>query len=290
MPDTFCGHKTSNCWWWQRKWDKKRRKYFRSNLCHFWQVTQQDLYKKVHDIPLFCQTSLLEVEGNPFLPSRDTPSTFPPPPHTFPSLPPSDACPSSLCLPSASSPARSACACQRLLHLQHQWQEEKRGCNWWGKWWIMLTAVMMMLMLLPVKWWWWRPIYNNSKNHQTNKSRPAGLPVCCAARGGARLCSMWHRSGIFLEKQCFSSASEKSIAFKHSFNWLGWGACEQNTFLQKHCWSCIYAFLKLVRLRDSPGTRWRDARFVDFLQMWLIAVAIRSISDRSCFFEASVWL
>ena len=247
MPDTFCGHKTSNCWWWQRKWDKKRRKYFRSNLCHFWQVTQQDLYKKVHDIQLCCQTSLLEVEGNPFLPSRDTPSTFPPPPHTFPSLPPLDACPSSLCLPSASSPARSACACQRLLHLQHQWQEEKRGCNWWGKWWMILTAVMMMLMLLPVKWWWWRPIYNNLKNHKKNKSRPAGLPVCCAARGGARLCSMWHGPGIFFWKNNVSSMPQKSqlppkilwaeglanrlLSYKgtsdHAFtlflNWSGWG-------------------------------------------------------------------
>jgi len=170
MPDTFC---RNNCWWWQRKWDKKRRRYFRSNLCHFWQVTQQDLYKKDHDVQLCCQTSLLEVE---------------------------DACSSSLCLPSARPPARGACACQRLLHLQHQWQEEKRGCNW-----------------------------------------PAGLPVCCAARGGARLCSMWHGPGIFLEKQlpCVSSASKKSIASKHS---------------------CIYAFLKLARLRDSPGWRWRDVR------------------------------
>ena len=128
----FCGNKSSNCWWWQRKWDKKRRKYFRSNLCHFWQVIQQVLYKKVQNVQLCCQTSLLEVEGNPFLPSCNTPPTFPPPPLTFPSLPPSDACSSSLCLPSAHPPARRACACQRLLHLQHQWQEEKRGCNWWG--------------------------------------------------------------------------------------------------------------------------------------------------------------
>ena len=33
----------------------------------------------------------------------------------------------------------------------------------------------------------------------------------------------------------------------------------------------------LTRLRDSPGRRWRDVRFVDFLQMWLIVVVIRSI-------------
>ena len=58
-------------------------------------------------------------------------SLFPPPPlPTFLSHLSSDACPSSLCLPSALPPARRACACQRLLHLQHQWQEEKRGCNW----------------------------------------------------------------------------------------------------------------------------------------------------------------
>ena len=137
MPDTFCGHKTSNCWWWQRKWDKKRRKYFRSNLCHFWQVTQQDLYKKVHDVQLCCQTSLLEVEGNPFLQSLSSSSSsyFSISPLfrclPFVSLSPfcSTSCSTCLCLPTPASPATPVAGRKERLQLVRKMMEDVDGSD-----------------------------------------------------------------------------------------------------------------------------------------------------------------
>ena len=107
--------------------------------------------KKVHDVQLCCQTSLLEVEGNPFLQSLSSSSSsyFSISPLfrclPFVSLSPfcSTSCSTCLCLPTPASPATPVAGRKERLQLVRKMMEDVDGSDDDVD--VVASKVMMML-------------------------------------------------------------------------------------------------------------------------------------------------